>query len=1111
MRHELHELSRQGSRLRRAGGWLAFIAAAAWTAAGAAPGAPAAARIVVDAKASPIEQYAAKELQRYLHQLSGRRVAVGSAWEPGGPCFVIGRAGRLDAMKPPGAEQWVAVTPEDPGPQGYVLKKLRVAGREVMVIGGSDEAGCLYGVYGLLEDHYGVGFYLGGDVLPDRKAPLVLPGVDERKAPLAGIRGFLPWTNFPQSAGVYSWDDWRFVIDQAARMRFNFIHVHNYNGEHGHNEMFHNFEAGGVLSRVWMPTAGTGHRWSCPGWEVAEYRFGAADLFDDYDFGSDCALHNETLDNREVFRKGASLFQRVIAHAHSRGVRIGLGLDINIIPGEYGKAGMKADDPKVIAARVAQIATDYPDLDYLLCFQSENVGHNAEFFAVWRRIFMGFHRGMKERSPGTRLAVSGWGLNPEAIAGLPADVIASPIARYSDRCTSGAEFGDREFWGCPWLERDWNSSQYYYPYEIHLSNTIEAWRGRAPNMKGFYCLSWRLTDAVDAKMSYIAKAPWDHAGELDSSEKVYRQYAVRNYGPEAAGDITGIINQNEPYVCGFGECQATPGFRITPAGDYLFNIGRCKVWGDDPGKAREFNAAGFNAGNGPGKFDSSEGGQCLGNIKAGHWVRFDKLDFGDMARKFAARVASDTAGGVIELRLGGPYGRLLGAAEAGHTGGWQEWVTVQADIEPLSGTQTLCLFFRARRSSARVNIAKAGEQLAVIDKWIARSDSPSRRARLGHLRCRIAATRDHNELIETFNSLDWAGLPGAIPSWVRNFTHRVTDISSLGNVTSMQNRFIQQFYLKRVNERRGKQPVKAPSHVAARGTMTGAVVSWRNAQPGAAGFNVYRDGHKRNAKPLPASGETRFADSGSGDFRYTVTAVAADGRESPPSVPAACAAGAADREPPRIVVVSPPASGVAGQPVAVTARLLDGRDHQCTSAILACRTPGAAAWKRLAMERRVRSVFTAAVPAAQVTAAGLEYYIEATDGTNSAVFPPSAPAMPLSLIATEPADRTPPGSPGEFVIDDQTLQWRPAPGDVHWYRIYRGARPGFHPGPATLLTYVAKDTTRFRDGAPGFDGLPLRGACYYRVTAVDAAGNESPPTPARMVRMAEPRKTADGG
>ena len=148
-------------------------------------------------------------------------------------------------MKPAGAESGRSVARTIPGRRAIVLKKVTVAGQEIMVIGGSDAEGCLYGVYGLLEDHYGIGFYLGGDVLPDKKAPLVLPAVDERKTPAVAIRGFLPWTNFPQSATFYSWDDWRFIIDQAAKMRINFIHIHNYNGESGHNEPFHNFEVSG--------------------------------------------------------------------------------------------------------------------------------------------------------------------------------------------------------------------------------------------------------------------------------------------------------------------------------------------------------------------------------------------------------------------------------------------------------------------------------------------------------------------------------------------------------------------------------------------------------------------------------------------------------------------------------------------------------------------------------------------------------------------------------------------------------------------------------------------------------------------------------------------------
>ena len=231
-------------------------------------------------------------MQRYLYQLSGGLPAIETAKQDTplvGPAFLIGRAADHPLIARLIAEGTIKVSQGDPGAQGYVLKTLPANGKPALAIVGGDEVGCLYGVYGLLEDHYGMGFYLGGDVLPERKTTLGVVTVDERKTPAVAIRGFLPWTNFPQSATSYSWQDWRFIIDQMAKMRMNFLHIHNYNGDHEHNEMFHNFTLHGVTSRVWMPTARTGHRWSMPGWDVTKYRFGAGDLFDDYDYGADCA------------------------------------------------------------------------------------------------------------------------------------------------------------------------------------------------------------------------------------------------------------------------------------------------------------------------------------------------------------------------------------------------------------------------------------------------------------------------------------------------------------------------------------------------------------------------------------------------------------------------------------------------------------------------------------------------------------------------------------------------------------------------------------------------------------------------------------------------------
>ena len=167
-------------------------------------------------------------------------------------------------------------------------------------------------------------------------------------------------------------------------------------------------------------------------------------------------------------------------------------------------------------------------------------------------------------------------------------MICAPISAYSDKCANGKDYGNREYWGCPWLERDFDSSEHYYPYNMHLSNTVDAWLSRSANTKGFYCLTWRLTDAIDPKMSFIAKAPWDAAGKYKSAEAVYRDYAARNYGAAAADAVTAIINQNEPYTVNSGECEGTKPFAESVPGEtWFFNLRWFSVHPFQDGRAQD--------------------------------------------------------------------------------------------------------------------------------------------------------------------------------------------------------------------------------------------------------------------------------------------------------------------------------------------------------------------------------------------------------------------------------------------------------------------------------------------------------------------------------------------
>lgn len=90
----------------------------------------------------------------------------------------------------------------------------------------------------------------------------------------------------------------------------------------------------------------------------------------------------------------------------------------------------------------------------------------------------------------------------------------------------------------------------------------------------------------------------------------------------------------------------------------------------------------------------SAGGMNLSALDNGDWVLLRGVDFGAKgAKHFQASVASAEAGGTLELRLGGPDGKLVGSLQVSSTGAWQNWTTVSTTVAGLSGVQDLCLRF----------------------------------------------------------------------------------------------------------------------------------------------------------------------------------------------------------------------------------------------------------------------------------------------------------------------------------------------------------------------------------------------------------------------------------
>ncbi|MCI5648720.1 MAG: hypothetical protein MR332_04695 [Fusicatenibacter sp.] len=811
-------------------------------------------------------EYAKTELEKYIYLLTGETADAAKC---------VNTAYRIVFTLE------ISEKKKELGAEGYVIRT-EDHGKRVLILA-ETEQGLLYGVYGLLSDHYGIGFYFSGDAIPEKKKPLPLLEITETKVPEQYIRGVLPWMNFPQSSTSYSLKDWMYIIDQMARMRMNFINIHNYNGEFGHNEMFHNYMLDGKMSRNWNATVSKPHAWGIKGWKVDEYLFGGKEVFDDYDFGADAALHNDCLDNPEVFQKGSSEMAFVIRYAHTRGVKIGLGLDWNLIMGEEGQ---KADDFRVVDARIHQIITDYPDLDYLLLYRSEN----SPNFHVWNRAFYRAYETFREKASNTRIAVSGWGLDPDTVIGLPKDVIAAPISGHSvnDRIPDGTIYGDREFWGCPWSERDYDDSIHFAPYHTLLSSTIADYQKRSKNMKGLMTLTWRLSDGVDAKLSYIAEAPWDNENQLCNSRAAYERYARKCYGAEAAEKMTDIINENEAFATNASECLCTPL----------------------------------------------------------------------------------------------PSGKDRG-----------------------------------------VDLLKAEEQLSVIERAIAETKDRSFAERLRKLYCRILAVKAFCRLDEKIESMDAKELNREFATFVQCFVRRIDDISTQGNLFSIENRYVQEWYLKRIGELQ-ERPY---------------------------------DGEEM---PYEMSGFPKM----------------------------------------QVLMVSPVTAITKQSHWDISVAVLGGTGERKVQ--LWYRKAGNEKWRVQTLEHRVNGCYGTRIAVSELPEGVVEYYVEASCGETTARYPSTAPQLCAALSHLAATSLQNPEKPVLRKDGAMRLRWNACDGDLLWYRIYRGNTPDFETGPQSLVTYVYRDTLSYLDVSGNFDGKPLAGTWYYKVSCVDENLRESEPSNAVGCEMA---------
>lgn len=505
----------------------------------AAPAGPKPDVIVCAGDGSPLEQFAAREVRRYVYLRTGRLLSIEPV--PGdlrgkGDCIVVARKDR-------GLAKALAADAQPPlaglAPQQYLLKTLQARGRSHVLVSGGDDLGTLYAAYRLAE-HLGARFYLHGDVLPDRPAPARLPALDEVGQPLFALRGIQPFHDFPEGPDWWNRDDYLAMISQLPKLRMNFFGLHTYPENRPCAEPTVWIGAPGDIA------AGSQVKFSYPSsyqntlrgnWgyqakKTSQFACGGAQLFERDGFGAEMMWGHVPYpktpeDCNDVFARAADLLRPAFEHAHRLGVQTCVGTETPLIVPKRVAERLKAQNQSATNLAVItelyegifrRCAQAYP-LDYYWFWTPEGWTWEAtkpeQIAATTNDLFAAIDAWKKVKPP-FQLATCGWVLGPAQDRALfdkvlPKDIPVSCINREVGKTPVDRAFANvsgRGKWAIPWLEDD------------PALTSPQLWVGRmrrdAADARRYGCdglmgIHWR-TRVLGPAVSALAWAAWDQGG-----------------------------------------------------------------------------------------------------------------------------------------------------------------------------------------------------------------------------------------------------------------------------------------------------------------------------------------------------------------------------------------------------------------------------------------------------------------------------------------------------------------------------------------------------------------------------------------------------------------------
>ena len=204
--------------------------------------------------------------------------------------------------------------------QGLVLRRGRLGNQPALILGGGSPQATLWAVYEFVE-RVGVRFLLEGDVLPAQAAPFPPQELDVVREPRFRFRSYRGINNLATSLIFYGIKEYRHLIDQLAKLKFNVFYVQIY----PHQPFVH------YRFRDQPKTTSVFHYgWKVPIHETTIGRHLFGDLTE--------LVNPEMVGARtyqERVRAAQRLMHELLAYAHRRGMQTGIHFRINQFPNEF--------------------------------------------------------------------------------------------------------------------------------------------------------------------------------------------------------------------------------------------------------------------------------------------------------------------------------------------------------------------------------------------------------------------------------------------------------------------------------------------------------------------------------------------------------------------------------------------------------------------------------------------------------------------------------------------------------------------------------------------------------------------------------------------------------